>query len=40
MCARYKYNTSTIRLTTVITCYQVEELGEWPMGDGAWGSGD
>ena len=37
-CARYKYNTSAIRLITVKSFYQVEELGEGVSEDGAWGS--
>ena len=39
-CPRYKYNKGTIRLKTVKSFYQVEELGEGVSEDGAWGSGD
>ena len=37
MCAQDKYNISTIRLKTVKSFYQVEELGEGVSEDVAWG---
>ena len=36
-CAQFKYNISTIRLKTIKSFYQVEELGEGISEDGAWG---
>ena len=36
-CAQYKCNISTIRLKTIKSFYQVEELGKGVSEDGAWG---